>query len=130
MALGGLTYRDVRMEGFDVACLIEVIEHLDPDRIEALERVLFNHARPKTVLVTTPNSEYNVLFENLDAGKFRHGDHRFEWSRSDFSQWAGKVAEEYGYEVTFEGIGEADPIHGSPSQLARFTVKGESDDRD
>lgn len=128
LALGGLTYRDARMEGFDVACLVEVIEHLEPDRIEALERVVFRHARPKVVLVTTPNSEYNVLFENLEDGKMRHGDHRFEWTRAEFADWCERVADEHGYEVEIEGLGDFDPNHGSPSQLARFSLKGGDDE--
>jgi 3' terminal RNA ribose 2'-O-methyltransferase Hen1 len=128
LAQGSLTYRDSRMEGYDLACLVEVIEHLEPERIEALERVVFRHARPNVVLVTTPNSEYNVLFENLGEGKMRHGDHRFEWSRAEFGSWSNKVAEEYGYHVEIEGLGDADPTYGSPSQLARFTLKGGTDE--
>jgi 3' terminal RNA ribose 2'-O-methyltransferase Hen1 len=77
---GALTYRDERIENFDAAALVEVIEHLDPARLEAFTRVLFGCARPKLVVLTTPNREYNVKFENLPPGKFRHGDHRFEWS--------------------------------------------------
>ena len=85
---GSLTYRDKRLAGYDAATVVEVIEHQDPPRLAAFERVLFEFARPQTVVVTTPNVEYNVKFETLPAGKMRHKDHRFEWSRAEFQAWA------------------------------------------
>ena len=85
---GSLIYRDQRLAGFDAAAVVEVIEHLDEPRLAAFERVLFEFARPATVVVTTPNVEYNVRFETLPAGKFRHKDHRFEWTRQQFQEWA------------------------------------------
>ena len=119
---GSLIYRDERISGFDVALLIEVIEHLDPARLSALERVLFECARPRHVIVTTPNSEYNVRFSGLAPGQFRHGDHRFEWTRAEFNEWCTRVAERCGYAVTFRSVGEADPSLGPPTQLALFTL--------
>jgi 3' terminal RNA ribose 2'-O-methyltransferase Hen1 len=118
---GALTYRDGRLEGFDAACLVEVVEHLDPCRLEAFERVVFEYARPSCVVVTTPNADYNVRFENLPAGKFRHRDHRFEWSRSEFRQWAQSVAERNGYALGLEAIGPIDPDVGAPTQMGVFT---------
>src|SRR5262249_43494086 len=85
---GALTYRDRALSGFGAACVVEVIEHLDPPRLAAFERVVFEHANPRVVVVTTPNIEYNVRFENLPAGALRHRDHRFEWTREEFSSWA------------------------------------------
>ena len=96
---GSLTYRDRRLEGFDAAAIVEVIEHLDPSRLGSFERVVFAHARPTTVIVTTPNVEYNVRFETLPAESLRHRDHRFEWNRAEFEAWASGVAERHGYEV-------------------------------
>jgi len=81
---GSLIYRDQRLAGFDAAAVVEVIEHLDPPRLAAFERVLFECARPATIVVTTPNREYNLKWETLPAGKFRHRDHRFEWTRAEF----------------------------------------------
>jgi 3' terminal RNA ribose 2'-O-methyltransferase Hen1 len=120
---GALTYRDKRIEGFDCATLVEVIEHLDEPRLEALERVVFEFAKPKTVILTTPNGEYNIMYENLVNGHFRHNDHRFEWSRKEFKEWAFRVANTNGYEVTFENVGEEDEKVGSPSQMATFRLK-------
>lgn len=117
---GSLTYRDDRLRGYDAATLIEVIEHLDPDRLTALERVLFDVAQPRTVIVTTPNIEYNIQFENLPAGKLRHRDHRFEWTRTEFAAWANHVADRFGYQVEFVAIGPVDPEVGSPTQMAVF----------
>lgn len=118
---GSLVYRDKQLEGYDAAALVEVIEHLDPQRLRALERVVFEFARPRHVLVTTPNREYNVLFPTLPEGKFRHGDHRFEWTRAEFEQWATAQATRFGYEVKLEPIGPVDDQHGAPSQMAVFS---------
>jgi hypothetical protein len=117
---GALTYRDVRWADADAAALVEVIEHLDADRLPALGKVVFGAARPKVVVVTTPNAEHNVLFPDLPAGKFRHADHRFEWTRAEFAAWANAVAAEYGYGVVFDGIGEAHETFGPPTQMAVF----------
>lgn len=117
---GSLTYRDKRLEGYDAACVIEVIEHLDLPRLAAFERTLFEFARPGLVILTTPNAEYNVKFEGLAVGKFRHRDHRFEWTRTEFEQWAGEVARRYGYQVSFEPVGTADPLVGAPTQMGVF----------
>ena len=117
---GSLVYRDDRLKGFDAATLIEVIEHLDADRLPSLEAALFGHARPGAVIVTTPNAEYNALFPNLPAGGMRHPDHRFEWTRAEFEHWALSVARANGYEVRFETIGALDPAHGAPTQAGVF----------
>jgi 3' terminal RNA ribose 2'-O-methyltransferase Hen1 len=117
---GALTYRDERIEGFDAAAVVEVVEHLDPSRLEAFARVLFGCARPRVIVLTTPNREYNAKFENLPAGKFRHGDHRFEWTRAEFAAWCAEVRSKYGYTVRIGGIGEEDSTFGSPSQMGVF----------
>jgi 3' terminal RNA ribose 2'-O-methyltransferase Hen1 len=116
-----LTYRDRRLAGFDAAAVVEVIEHLDPTRLAAFERVLFAEARPRMVVLTTPNAEYNVLYPGLVDGRLRHADHRFEWTRAELADWAGGVAERHGYQLRLEGIGTADPAVGAPSQLAVWT---------
>ncbi len=121
---GSLTYRDARLAGYDAAAVVEVIEHLEPHRLAALEQVLFAHAAPDTVVVTTPNREYNAKFETLAAGDLRHGDHRFEWARSEFDAWAGRVAREHGYTVRLAPLGPEDPELGAPSQMAVFTRPG------
>lgn len=118
---GSLIYRDRRLEGYDAAAVVEVIEHLDPPRLAAFERVLFEFARPQTAVVTTPNAEYNPRFETLPAGKFRHPDHRFEWTRAEFESWAGGVAGRFGYATRFLPIGPEDAEVGAPSQMAVFT---------
>jgi 3' terminal RNA ribose 2'-O-methyltransferase Hen1 len=115
-----LTYRDNRLAGFDAAAAVEVIEHLDQPRLRSLERVVFGHARPRTVVVTTPNREYNAMFDGLPAGELRHRDHRFEWTRAEFEAWAARVAAENGYGVRFLPIGPADPQLGAPTQMAVF----------
>lgn len=118
---GSLMYRDQRLTGFDAAAVVEVIEHLDPPRLAAFERIAFEFARPATVVVTTPNAEYNVRWPTLPAGKFRHRDHRFEWSRAPFEEWANRVAERFGYAVRFARAGPVDTDVGSPTQMAIFS---------
>jgi 3' terminal RNA ribose 2'-O-methyltransferase Hen1 len=115
-----LTYRDKRLADFDAAAVVEVIEHLDQPRLRSFERVVFAHARPKTVVVTTPNREYNARFERLPAGQFRHRDHRFEWTRAEFEGWAGRVAADHGYAVRFLPVGPEDSELGAPTQMAVF----------
>jgi 3' terminal RNA ribose 2'-O-methyltransferase Hen1 len=121
---GALTYRDRRLAGYDAAAAVEVIEHLEPSRLAAFERALFEFARPGTVVVTTPNADYNVLFPGLPAGRLRHRDHRFEWTRAEFRDWAARVSDRFGYAVRCEGIGPEDEVHGSPTQMAIFSTLG------
>lgn len=121
---GSLTYVDPTLKGYDAAVLMEVIEHVDPPRLSALEYAVFGAARPQAVIVTTPNAEYNVRYETLEHGHMRHHDHRFEWSRADFSAWADTTAATYGYEVRYEPIGDLDPEVGAPTQMAVFTMLG------
>jgi 3' terminal RNA ribose 2'-O-methyltransferase Hen1 len=119
---GALTYRDDRLCGYDAAVLMEVIEHLDEPRLPALADSVFGHARPATVVVTTPNVEYNANYAGLHG--MRHHDHRFEWDRPTFARWATDVAAAYGYTVEIDGIGTADAALGAPTQLAVFTREG------
>ena len=118
---GALTYRDQRLAGYEAAAVVEVIEHLDASRLASFERVLFESARPGLVVCTTPNAEYNVKFATLPAGKFRHKDHRFEWTRAEFQSWANQVAERFGYNVHYLPIGPEDPVLGAPTQMAVFS---------
>ena len=119
-----LTYRDGRLAGLDAAVLMEVIEHLDPGRMPALERVVFGEAAPAMVVVTTPNAEYNRHFDGLAPGALRHRDHRFEWTRAEFRAWAGRVAGAYGYRARFLPVGPEHPDDGPPTQLAVFEQDG------
>jgi len=115
-----VTYRDDRLTGHDAVVLMEVVEHVDPGRLPALERSVFRHAHPTSVIVTTPNAEYNVRYDQLAPGAMRHRDHRFEWTRAQFRTWAEATAGEYGYAVRYLAVGEQDPELGPPTQLAVF----------
>jgi 3' terminal RNA ribose 2'-O-methyltransferase Hen1 len=118
-----LSYRDDRLAGLDAAVLMEVIEHVEPSRLGAVERVVFGLAAPRTVVVTTPNVEYNAEY-GMPEGAPRHRDHRFEWTRAEFAGWASRVAGEYGYAVRFAGVGTASESAGAPTQMAVFTSAG------
>ncbi|MET3427856.1 3' terminal RNA ribose 2'-O-methyltransferase Hen1 [Actinoplanes tereljensis] len=115
-----LTYRDDRLRGYDAAVLMEVIEHVDLPRLPALEASVFGHAHPRTVIVTTPNAEYNVHYEGLTG--MRHSDHRFEWTRAEFQAWCARTAENHGYQVSFRPVGDDHETTGAPTQLAIFTT--------
>jgi 3' terminal RNA ribose 2'-O-methyltransferase Hen1 len=117
---GSLVYRDQRLQGFDAVALVEVIEHLDPPRLATMDRVVFEFAAPKLIVVTTPNAEYNVQFATLAPDRLRHRGHRFEWPRHEFQQWAERVARRFGYRFEVSELGPADPLHRAPSQLAVF----------
>ena len=120
---GSLMYSDKRIAGFDGAALVEVIEHLDPPRLAAMERVVFGAAKPGVVVITTPNQEYNELFETLPAGSFRHRDHRFEWTRAEFEDWGNRIGEKFDYNVEYKPIGPLDETRGAPSQMGVFCKK-------
>lgn len=121
LQFGSLTYGDRRWHGFDAAALVEVIEHIDPPRLSALELSVFADAAPRLVVVTTPNREYNALFEGMEPGALRHHDHRFEWTRAEFEDWGNGVAGRNGYDVAFQPLGPLDETLGAPSQMAVFT---------
>ncbi len=117
---GSLTYKDQRLEGFDAAAVVEVIEHLDLNRLKAFERVLFEFAKPKVIVLTTPNKEFNVMWETLDAEDMRHDDHRFEWTRKEFWEWSTQIGEKFNYNVEIFPIGDEVENIGAPSQMAIF----------
>ncbi|MEW9530272.1 3' terminal RNA ribose 2'-O-methyltransferase Hen1 [Microbispora sp. NPDC049125] len=123
---GSLTYTDARLGGHDAAVLMEVVEHVDPPRLPALEHVVFGVARPAHVIVTTPNVEHNVRYEFLAAGggapARRHPDHRFEWTRAEFAEWASGVCDRHGYTVELRRVGDDDPEVGPPTQMAVFAL--------
>ncbi len=127
LQMGSLTYGDRRWQGFDAATLVEVIEHIDPPRLSALELSVFGDARPRLVVITTPNREYNVLFEGMPQGRLRHPDHRFEWTRDEFRAWAERVAGAHGYRVAFQPLGPSDETHGAPSQMVVFELGVEAE---
>ena len=118
-----VTYRDNRLAGFDAVVLMEVVEHVDPARLGALERTVFGAARPRVVVMTTPNAEHNVRYADLPAGTMRHADHRFEWTRAQFRDWSQAVADAHGYDVRHLPVGEPDPDVGPPTQLAVFSCR-------
>lgn len=118
---GALTYADDRLRGFDVAALVEVIEHIDPERLGVLAEVVFGQTAPGAVVMTTPNREYNANFEHLEPSGFRHGDHRFEWTRDEFAAWAHGISDQFGYGCEISGIGPDDPARGRPTQMAVFS---------
>ena len=121
---GSALYRDQRLEGFDAIALVEVIEHVEEDRLDVLTKVVFGHLKPRRVVVTTPNAEYNVMFPTLGAGKMRHRDHRFEWSRAQFRSWCEQSAAAYA--VRYADIGPADQAVGAPTKW-RSSIGGTDD---
>ena len=120
---GSLFYRDTRLDGYDAAVLLEVVEHLDPSRLPVFERVVFEYAQPNTIIITTPNADFNVRWASLPAGQFRHPDHRFEWSRKQFQHWTQGVEKKFNYHTTIKPIGPVDPEVGPPTQMAVFNKK-------
>lgn len=102
---------------------IEIIEHLHSDVLRGFEENVFGVISPNIVIVTTPNSDFNVVF-NLPPGKFRHWDHKFEWSREEFRLWCEKIITEFkNYTYRIEGIceGPEETSHlGCVSQMAVF----------
>ena len=138
---GSLMYRDARFSSYDAACVVEVIEHLDIPRLKAFERVLFEFAKPPIVVLTTPNKEHNAQYGFSHEGDMRHEDHRFEWTRAEFRDWAIKTADKFGYNVEIYGLGSIGDFgamtqmgdystptqmgnYGAPTQMGVFTLCG------
>lgn len=102
---------------------VETIEHIDPHRLSQVERAVFRGYQPRTVVVTTPNREYNVL-HGMGEAAMRHPDHRFEWTRAKFRAWSLGVARRNQYAVAFADIGDGDVLLGSSTRMATFTISG------
>jgi hypothetical protein len=117
----------------DFVSLVEVIEHMYQDCLEKTVHVVFGQLRPKVVAITTPNGEFNVVFNNSNevstenTKKFRHYDHKFEWSREEFQKWCLNILKKYNYETCyFDGVGDAPNRFekvGKCSQIAVFVMK-------
>jgi small RNA 2'-O-methyltransferase len=121
LMLGSITEAQPELVGFDAAAMVETIEHIEPQHLSKVERTVFLELRPALAIVTTPNREYNALY-NMAPGQLRHADHRFEWTRARFQAWAAGVAARTGYRVEFEGAGPADPLLGTPTQIGVFRL--------
>lgn len=120
---GSLAYKDSRLKGLDAVLMFEVIEHIDAIKLPVVEYNIFEFLTPGYVMVSTPNKEYNQLFPSLEKNALRHRDHRFEWTRDEFRQWAGAVTAKYPYEVDFFQVGPRDDNLGAPTQMAVFRKK-------
>lgn len=120
---GSLMYKDERLLKHDAAALVEVIEHIELDRLDTFEKIVFDYLQLKTIIISTPNAEYNAVYEFLEDGNYRHDDHRFEWTRAEFKQWCNSIAETYNYEYIISFIGDENEEHGTPSQMAIFNKK-------
>ncbi|EFJ20229.1 hypothetical protein SELMODRAFT_418472 [Selaginella moellendorffii] len=144
---GSIVEPDHRLHNFDVATCLEVVEHMDPEPLSRFGKSILGIMQPKVLLVSTPNIEYNPILhgivtrkeksegleETLDAKKaegdetvrLRNDDHRFEWTRAEFSDWASDLACTYGYSVEFSGVGGTPGQEpGFASQMAIFTRTG------
>ncbi len=121
VARASFTEPDAKLTGFDAGVMLETIEHIDPNRLSQVETAVFGCFRPRLVLVTTPNAEYNPI-HGLGPSMFRHPDHRFEWDRPRFRRWCRGVASRNDYSVSFADIGEYDDDLGASTQMAAFEI--------
>lgn len=115
----------------DCVSMVEIIEHMYPDVLEKAMETVFMKLKPRIIIVTTPNIEYNIVFENLQAegnekrSKFRHWDHKFEWTRKEFQEWCEILLNKYtDYElICYDGLGlppDDNEGVGHCSQIAIF----------
>lgn len=118
---GSMTEARAAFANYDCAVLIETIEHIASDRLSVLERAVFARMRPATVVITTPNAEYNSLL-GVPSHRFRHPGHQFEWNRAKFGRWVAGVAARNGYEVACRDSAGRHPVLGGASQMAVFTA--------
>lgn len=117
---GSYTEPQPTLADYDAAVMVETIEHIEPGQLSAVERTVFGQMRPRILYLTTPNREYNPLY-GLYPDELRDPDHKFEWNRARFAQWAQGVARRNRYRVTLGGIGEEDHEFGPPTQTACFS---------
>lgn len=118
---GSYTDRNPDLQGFDACAMVETIEHINPGMLASVEQTIFGYYRPKMLVMTTPNADFNPNY-GLVPGQFRKADHCFEWNRGKFRSWATGVAQRHGYTVRFGGIGEIDSLLGQPTQMALFDL--------
>lgn len=102
--------------------------------------VVLSSFRPRILIISTPNYEYNVVLQrsnpasqeqeesdeksSLPSCRFRNHDHKFEWTRKQFNCWASDLAARHNYNVEFGGVGgSADVEPGFASQIAVFIRK-------
>ncbi|XP_050674299.1 small RNA 2'-O-methyltransferase isoform X2 [Leptidea sinapis] len=118
---------DYRLIGCDAVIAIEMIEHMLPHDLERFVHTVFGFIKPRIVILTTPNADFNVMFKALENNGLRRLDHFFEWSRSQFNDWCSNIVDRYpNYTVTCKGIGPGPPDTlrlGCCSQLALFVAK-------
>jgi 3' terminal RNA ribose 2'-O-methyltransferase Hen1 len=122
---GSILYADDQLKGFDIAILSEVIEHIDPERLDHAERCVFGFMQPRKVVVTTPNASFNEMF-GLEEGRFRHRDHRFEWTETEVTAWCGRIGRDYGYSYELGGAGGYEPAFGHLSHFIVFEKASEA----
>ncbi|KAL6184117.1 hypothetical protein ACLB2K_045521 [Fragaria x ananassa] len=60
---GSVTDSDSRLCGFDIGTCLEVIEHMEEDQAYLFGNVAPSYFRPKILIVSTPNHEYNVILQ-------------------------------------------------------------------
>ncbi|RKP34299.1 hypothetical protein BJ085DRAFT_11524, partial [Dimargaris cristalligena] len=106
---GSLADYNRRFQNLDCIVSAEVIEHLLPDILAQVCPMVLGRYRPRRFIVTTPNAEYNVYYPDLQYGtpgaRFRHWDHKFEWTRAEFQDWCADAAKQYRYTVEYYGVG-------------------------
>lgn len=123
---GSATKFDKCLADYDAVVMVEFIEHLYEDDLKNVIKMVFGCINPNFVVMTTPNYDFNQLFPG--PLRFRHYDHKFEWTRNQFQTWCNEICETYGYDSTFHGIGEGptdSPDLGCCSQAAVLKRKGE-----
>lgn len=123
ITIGSLFYRDERWVDQDVIILCEVIEHINEVRLPQVIHTLFTDYRPQTLIMTTPNREYNEVYQ-MDADEIRHTDHRFEWTRAELEQYCTQWIQNRPYTFTISGIGDKHEQHGQPTQMVVFRRTG------
>lgn len=116
---GSWTENHRECNGYQAAALVETIEHLDPRELSRMEQTVFAGYDLDTIVLTTPNGEYNEVL-GLPPGTFRDPDHHFEWPRARFRKWCRGIAARHGYQLRFSQIGDEDPDHGAPTQMVVF----------
>ncbi|XP_031499970.1 small RNA 2'-O-methyltransferase isoform X2 [Nymphaea colorata] len=139
---GSIIEFDHRLYGVDIGTCLEVIEHMEEEQACVFGNLVLSTFCPHILIVSTPNHEYNSILHrsstemNISTDealeeiaqaqpyRFRNHDHKFEWTRLQFNQWAVDLASRHNYSVKISGVGgAADTEPGFASQIAVFQRK-------
>lgn len=114
IAHSSLEYFDKRFVNKDIGIMCEIIEHIEPRKLNSVLKNILENYNIKYLIITTPNFEYNKVY-GIDG--FRHWDHRFEYTRAEFENFKKHLSVDLNVDILDSGfIGEEHIEFGGSTQ--------------